>query len=134
VQKKEIGLGQYNTGAVASATKIRPLSALMSKTERGDINKRSKVETGDLGPGAYDGGKQLGKDVIGYSWGKPKAEKVVVDNRDYGYDPEKEFKLTRHSSPSAIIKKSGASRMDFADKSKADLGPGQYDDSKGFGS
>ena len=92
VQKKEIGPGQYNTGAAVSATKSRPRSALMSKTERGDINKRSKVETGDLGPGAYDGGKLLGKDVIGYSWGKPKPEKVVVDNRDYGYDPEKEFK------------------------------------------
>ena len=106
----------------------------MSKTERGDINKRYRVETGDLGPGAYDGGKQIGKDVIGYSWGQPKPEKVIIDPRDYGYDPEKEFKQTRHSSPSAFIKKTGKARMEFADKSKVDLGPGQYDDSKGFGS
>ena len=48
--------------------------------------------TADLGPGAYDGGKSFGKDVIGYSWGKPKPEKKIVDNRDYGYAAEAEFK------------------------------------------
>ena len=34
----------------------------------------------------------FGKDVVGYSWGKPKPEKKIIDPRDYGYTPEKEFK------------------------------------------
>ena len=59
----------------------------MSKTNRPDINKRT-LASGELGPGQYDGGKQFGKDVIGYSWGKPKPPKKEVDNRDYGYEPE----------------------------------------------
>ena len=50
------------------------------------------AETGDLGPGAYDGGKEFGKDVIGYSWGKPKPDKKKFDARDYDYTPEKEFR------------------------------------------
>ena len=36
---------------------------------------------------------------------KPKAEKKVVDNRDYGYTQEQEFKQTRHKSPAATISK-----------------------------
>ena len=74
-------------------TKSRTKSALLSRTERPDINRRSMAaETGDLGPGAYDGGKEFGKDVIGYSWGKPKPDKKKFDARDYDYTPEKEFR------------------------------------------
>ena len=47
---------------------------------------------GDLGPGTYDGGSSFTKTSKGYSFGKPKPEKKIVDNRDYGYDPDKEFK------------------------------------------
>ena len=39
----------------------------------------------------YNDGKSFGKEVIGFSWGKPKQSKKIVDTRDYGYTPEKEF-------------------------------------------
>ena len=47
-------------------------------------------------------------------FGKPKAEKRVVDNRDYGYSPEREFAQTRHKSPAATISKAGVRPNNFA--------------------
>ena len=117
-QQPKIGLGpgEYDLDAGQGMTRSRTKSALLSRTERPDINRRSMAaESGDLGPGAYDGGKQFGKDVIGYTWGKPKPEKKIVDPRDYGMTPEKEFRQTRHKSPSAVIKKEGPARpLSFA--------------------
>ena len=48
-------------------------------------------------------------------FGKPRQEKVVIDNRDYGYDAKKEFTQTRNKSPSVIISKSKRIET-FADK------------------
>ena len=111
-QKQQYGLGpgQYNAECATSLVKTRSQSALMSKLSRPDITKRTTAATGDLGPGAYDAGKTFGKDVIGYSWGKPKPPKKEVDKRDYGYTPEKEFNATRHRSPSALINGKSPSR------------------------
>jgi len=55
-KQTEIGPGQYDIDSSAKVTKSRTRSALMSKTNRPDINKRT-LATGDLGPGQYDGGK-----------------------------------------------------------------------------
>ena len=56
--KAGLGPGQYDLDAGQGMTKSRTKSALLSRTERPDINRRSMAaETGDLGPGAYDGGK-----------------------------------------------------------------------------
>ena len=41
-----------------------------------------------VGPGSYEVGKEFGKDVKGIGFGKPKEEKKVVNNRDYGYQGE----------------------------------------------
>jgi len=133
VSQTGLGPGQYN--ANASSTKPRAISPLMSKTGRPDINKRVEYGAGDLGPGAYDGGKQIGKDVIGYSWGKPKPPKKVVDNRDYGYDPEKEFNQTRHKSPSVKISKTTPARpASFANQAQVEIaGPGEYKTYNNFG-
>lgn len=60
--------------------------------------------------GQYKQGPEFGEQVKGYSWGKPRNEKVEIDNRDYGYEPEKEFTQTRHRSPAAIINKSTPGR------------------------
>ena len=46
----------------------------MGGIERPDINKRATQASGELGPGAYEGGKKFGKGVVGFSWGKPKTE------------------------------------------------------------
>ena len=134
VPKQGLGPGQYDADRGTSVTKSRSKSALISQTSRPDINKRTQAGTGDLGPGAYDDGNTFGKKVVGYSFGKPKPEKVEVDNRDYGYDPDREFKQTRHRSPSATIRKDQPGRpSSFANAALADqAGPGHYDDGKRF--
>lgn len=53
--------------------------------------------------GMYNTGNEFGKNVKGFGFGKPRQEKVEIDNRDYGYDPEKSFKQTRDRTPSALI-------------------------------
>ena len=68
----------------------------------------------------------------GLGFGKPKPEKQVVDNRDYGYTPEKEFNQLRHKSPAATISKAGARPDNFTNQGQA-LGPGQYQTQKEFG-
>ena len=74
-QNEDLGPGQYDLDNPQRLTKSRTRSALMGGIERPDINKRTTQASGDLGPGAYEGGKKFGKDVVGFSWGKPKAEK-----------------------------------------------------------
>ena len=56
-------------------------------------------------PGKYDTGKKFGEGVKSLGFGKPKPEKIEKDDRDYGMDPENEFKATRTRSPAAIINK-----------------------------
>ena len=57
----------------------------------------------------------------------------MVDDRDYGYDPDREFKHTRAKSPAAIINKHTPARpSSFANQSETG-GPGQYDSHKEFG-
>ena len=52
-----------------------------TSTSRGD-----RARGGDpIGPGTYQTSKEFGQDVKGVGFGKPRAEKTVVDNRDYGY-------------------------------------------------
>ena len=102
---------------------------MLSRTE---VTKRPVPGSGDLGPGAYDDGNTFGKSTRGYSFGKPKPEKKIVDNRDYGYEPEKEFAQTRHKSPTVRIEKGGVGR--FTDTKRGDnAGPGHYSPEKGFG-
>ena len=104
----------------------------MAKTGRPDLNKRVQTGTGDLGPGAYGGGKEFGKDVRGHSFGKPKPEKPIVDPRDYGYEP---VGITRARSPAARINARTPARPDIANPSQADnsAGPGSYPTQKNFG-
>ena len=96
------------------------------KSGRPDINKRVEFGAGDLGPGAYDDGKDFGKNVRGHGFGKPRPEKTEIDNRDYGFDPDKAFKQTRHKSPGALInKKTPARPSTWARTDQADTsGPG----------
>ena len=42
--------------------------------------------------GQYKTGPEFGEQVKGYTWGKPKADKVEIDDRDYGFLPEQQFK------------------------------------------
>ena len=79
-----------------------------------------QTATGDLGPGAYATSNEFGTNVKGLGFGKPKPEKKIVDNRDYGYDPDKEFRNTRHRSPSALINKKGKRPDNFTLKSQVD--------------
>lgn len=102
----------------------------MSKTGRPDLNKRVQTGTGDLGPGAYNDGKEFGKDVRGHAFGKPKPEKPVVDARDYGYEP---MGVTRARSPAARINPRTPARPDWGDPTGADTGPGAYPTQKNFG-
>ena len=120
----------YDTDAANNLTKSRAKSALMSKTGRPDINRRVEPGTGDLGPGAYDDGKDFGKGVVGHSFGKPKPEKVVSDDRDY-----KDFDMnkTRAKSPAAIINKNTPSRPKSFALDTNEGGPGQYDSTTNFG-
>lgn len=76
--------------------------------------------------------KEIGKEVKGYSFGKPKQEKTLVDNRDYGYSQEQEFKQTRPKSPTAKITKTGK-RPELFENVGNGLGPGQYETYKEFG-
>ena len=74
----------------------------------------NKQQVDSAGPGQYQTYKEFGKDVKGLGFGKPKAEKKVVDNRDYGYSPERDFAQTRHKSPAATISKTSARPTSFA--------------------
>ena len=53
----EGGPGMYDPDTATKLTKSRAGSAMMGKQGRPDLNKRVQHGTGDLGPGAYDGGK-----------------------------------------------------------------------------
>jgi len=55
VPKQDLGPGMYDIEAATSVTKSRTRSAMMSKAAR--TERKSVAGTGDLGPGAYDGGK-----------------------------------------------------------------------------
>lgn len=127
----------YDVDTGFTATKTRTRSALMtaSKTTRNNNLSQSMAATGaDIGPGAYDGGKTFGKDVVGFSWGKPKPAKKIEDPRDYNWPSEGGVTATRHRSPSALINKEGRRPTTFADQTKADFaGPGHYKESKNFG-
>ena len=101
------GPGSYNPDAANYLTKSRVKSATMSKLGRPDINKRVESGTGDLGPGSYDDGKGFGKGVKGHGFGKPRPEKSVVDNRDYGTG---DLNKTRSKSPAALINRNTPAR------------------------
>ena len=136
VPQTGMGPGQYNPESAQKQTHARSRTALIgTKTGRPDINKRVQPGTGDLGPGAYDDGKDFGKNVRGHSFGKPKPEAPVYDDRDYGTEPEKVFKNTRCRSPSAVISKDTPARpASWANPGQADSGgPGQYNSGKNFG-
>lgn len=112
-------------------TKSRSQATIISKGQaRSSFVNKSQQDS--VGPGQYATYKEFGKDVKGYGFGKPKPEKTVVDNRDYGYSPEKEFKELRHKSPAAVISKAGARGDTFAPKGQG-IGPGQYEVVKEFG-
>ena len=100
-----LGPGQYDVNKGTNATKARTLAASMSKTGRPDINRRTTSAADDLGPGQYERNDEFGKNVKGLGFGKPKPEKKIVDNRDYGYDAERAMNQTRYRSPSAKINK-----------------------------
>lgn len=74
----------------------------------GTFANQAQIEI--AGPGHYKTVNNFGENVKGYTWGKPKAEKVEIDNRDYGHDPERDFSATRHRSPAAIISKTSPGR------------------------
>jgi len=82
--------------------------------------------------GTYKKSNNFGEKVIGYGFGKPKPDKIVVDNRDYGYEPERDFSQTRNRSPAAIINKSAPARPKSLALNQA-AAPGQYDSHKAFG-
>ena len=44
-----------------------------------------------MGPGTYERNDGIGKSGKGLGFGKPRAEKTVVDNRDYGYEGQKTY-------------------------------------------
>ena len=50
---------------------------------------QSQIDT--AGPGHYKTTKNFGEGVKGHGFGKPKAEKVQLDDRDYNLDTEKVF-------------------------------------------
>lgn len=105
----------------------------MGGTERPDINKRATQASGDLGPGAYNGGKNFGKEVVGFSWGKPKADRQDIDDRDYNVSPEK-FAKTRFRSPSATISRNVPARRSFVNLAQADVpDAGMYEKKNEFG-
>ena len=75
-----------------TATKSRSRSAIMNKGGERTKSFIAKSQTETVGPGQYERGDEFGKNVKGLGFGKPKPEKKIVDNRDYGYNPEREFK------------------------------------------
>jgi len=91
------------------------------------------TESADLGPGAYNSEKKsFGKDVIGYSFGKPKPEKKIVDNRDYS---EHELNKSKPRSPSMRIRNEVPARPSSLAKGlDMDVAPGQYNDGIRFNS
>ena len=56
-----------------------------------------------------------------------REEKIVIDERDYGYDHEKAFNMVKTRAPAAQIDIS--SRNDVLKTETHTLGPGQYDSS-----
>lgn len=113
------------------SAKSRPKSAIMARRpKRADTHQQS-LDTADLGPGSYTCGKTFGKGVIGYSFGKPKPDKITVDNRDYNSLNT----ATKSRSPSAKIDKYIPARpKSFAKGGDIDVAPGQYDDGMRFNS
>lgn len=113
----------YEGQKTYTQTRKKSTSAMISKksTSRSDLVRGSD----SVGPGTYQAHKEFGKDLKGLGFGKPKPEKIVVDNRDYGYSQTAEFTQTRHKSPSATITKTGKRPDSFAIKGDH-AGPGTY--------
>ena len=130
--KEGAGPGQYNADRAISATKQRSRAAIINKSSDRRVFE-AKAEEQTAGPGHYERTDGFGRNVKGMGFGKPRQEKVVIDNRDYGYDAKKEFIQTRNKSPSVIISKSKRIET-FADKAQMETaGPGQYNTYKQFG-
>ena len=75
---------------------------------RGSFVNKAQAENPE--PGSYRKGYEFGENVKGYGFGKPQTQKTEIDNRDYGYDPDREFKNTRNRSPNTIINQGSPSR------------------------
>jgi len=86
----EVETVQQTTNVEVTRTRTR---SGMGQNTRFDASQRQG--TGDLGPGAYERKDGIGTSGKGLGFGKPKAEKKVVDNRDYGYQEEKSFTQIR---------------------------------------
>ena len=63
-----------------------------------------------MGPGAYERNDGIGKSGKGLGFGKPKEEKKVVDNRDYGYQGDNSFIQMQQSSKSTLLTKETPAR------------------------
>ena len=107
------------------STRHRSPAATISKTRAArptTFANQGQIENG--GPGQYKTMNNFGENVKGLGFGKPKAEKVEIDNRDYGYDPQREFSATRHRSPAAIIDKNAPARPKSFAKDGPNVAPG----------
>ena len=116
----------------SKTTKTRNKSSLIGNQTGNRFDTAQRTGTGDLGPGAYERSDGFGKSGKGLGFGKPKPEKKVVDNRDYGYQGEKSYTQARQSTKSITLSKETPARGIQTRKGDS-LGPGSYNVSKEFG-
>lgn len=95
---------------------------------------KSALETG--GPGQYDAGKSMGKDIKSFTFSQTKSHKRIETSAGPGhYDIDRATSATKSRVPTATFSKTKARPGTFASAEHIDsAGPGQYDDGKRFNS
>jgi len=121
------GPGEYNlnespTRYRVPEVKIAPPSA----------NQNRQPLHNNVGPGAYDDGKNFGSDVKSFTIGEKKERPIQRTAGPGEYDANDD--ATKYKTPNVIIAPSSPERNGKNDKAgDQNVGPGAYDDGKKFG-
>ena len=125
-----MGPGTYDADRADGVTRSKmPNINMGSPPAKGSFNKKDDAI---IGPGQYNDGRTFGSETKPFINGEKRVVRIVKTMGPGEYSPERGDALTEQKIPNIIMGLS-PSRGSFTKIDDANIGPGQYDDSKDFG-